>query len=104
MKLFDPKHYLNNVAFLQEDGSRITYSELDERVRSFQQQFRRGRGLLLLEADNSLGTMVAYLAALQARCPVALVEPGAPARTEVIRSRFSFLYHYVGPSDSLAIS
>ena len=104
MKLFDPKQYLNNVAFFQEDGSRITYSELDERVRSFQQRFRRGRGLLLLEADNSLGTMVAYLAALQARCPVALVEPGAPARTAAIRSRFSFLYHYVGPSDTLAIS
>lgn len=104
MKLFDPQQYLSNVAFLQEDGSRVTYSELDERVRSFQQQFRRGRGLLLLEADNSLGTMVAYLAALQARCPVALVGPGAPSRTEAIRSRFSFLYHYVGPTDTLAIS
>jgi len=93
--VFDTKQFAHNTAFLMEDGSGVTYAQLDERVGAFQSNFRVGRGLLLLEADNSLGTMVAYLAALRAKCPVALVEPG---KSEAVRSRFSVRYHYAGPS------
>jgi acyl-CoA synthetase (AMP-forming)/AMP-acid ligase II len=98
--VFDTKQFAHNVAFLLEDGSRVTYAQLEERIGQFQQNFRVGRGLLLLEADNSLGTMVAYLAALRSNCPVALVEPG---KSEAVRSRFAVRYHYAGPSDHFAV-
>lgn len=95
--------FAGHVAFFLEDGMAITYAQLELRVKEFQRRFVAGRGLMLLEADNSIGTMVAYLAALRSHCPVALVEPGAGAKTAAIRSRFVFRYHYAGPSDTFSV-
>lgn len=99
--LIDLLKYAENPAFYLEDGRCVSYAELDQQVKDFERRLEWGRGIVLLEADNSLPTMVAYLAAMSARCPVLLTEPGDQEKIDSLCSRFSILYHFNGPTSEL---
>ena len=57
------------------EGTTITYAQLDERVEELTERLGPERRLLLLEATNSLDSLVGYLAALRARHPLLLSGP-----------------------------
>jgi acyl-CoA synthetase (AMP-forming)/AMP-acid ligase II len=57
----------------------LTYHELDAMVRSTAAELGVDRRLVLVEATSDIGSLVAYLAALQSRHPVLLAAPGAAA-------------------------
>ncbi len=50
----------------------VTYRELGERVQDFADRLGPGRRLAVLAADNSIESLVAYLGALMAGCPLLL--------------------------------
>lgn len=60
---------------LVSGAERLTYAELAERVADFAALLGPARTLVQLEADNSLGSVIAYLAALSTGYPL-LVSPG----------------------------
>ncbi len=59
-------------------GERLTYAELADRVEQRAAALGSERRLLLLECRNTVETVVAYLAALEAGHPVILVGPDCP--------------------------
>ena len=67
----------NRPALITADAT-LTYAELDERVAEVGRALGDVRRLVLLEADNSIDVVVAYLAALRGHHPVLV----APARDE----------------------
>jgi acyl-CoA synthetase (AMP-forming)/AMP-acid ligase II len=74
-------HPSASVALLEADqGIEVTYGELRERVSAAAAALRRelDAGLVFQVATNTPASIVAYLACLEAGCPVALLEP-APA-------------------------
>lgn len=66
------------------DGEETTYQQLSERVASAADILRRelNRGLVLLISDNAADSIVLYLACLEAKYPVCLLEPGLAERLE----------------------
>ncbi|QDG63814.1 AMP-binding protein [Pseudarthrobacter sp. NIBRBAC000502771] len=61
-------------------GSRaVSYSELDGRVQDFAHRLGTFRRLVVLAADNSIDTLVAYLAALSSGHPLLLAPADNPA-------------------------
>jgi long-chain acyl-CoA synthetase len=67
----------------------LTWGSLLEQVSSTAQLLRReaGVGLVFLVTAHTAESVVLYLACLEARCPVCLIEPGAP--TDRIIAAFS---------------
>jgi len=63
-------------------GAAVSYGELAERVGRAAALLSRelGRGLAFLVATPTPGSIALYLACLEARCPVALLEPGPAER------------------------
>jgi acyl-CoA synthetase (AMP-forming)/AMP-acid ligase II len=59
-----------------QDG--LTYAELASRVRDVAHRLGTARRLVLIEASNDAGTLIAHLGAQAAGCPVLLTGPGAP--------------------------
>lgn len=61
-------------AIINTDGQAISYATLADLANSFSQNFpRNNRQLFLLEADNSLESIVAYLSALRSHVPIILI-------------------------------
>ncbi|MEW6474968.1 MAG: AMP-binding protein [Actinomycetota bacterium] len=61
-------------------GGELTYRELDRRVADTAERLGSPRRLVAVEAANTVGALVAYLAALRGRHPVVLLPPGADGR------------------------
>lgn len=59
-------------------GAGISYSDLADRVGAFADRLGPARRLVLVEASNDVDTLVAWLGAAEAGCPVLLTGPGAP--------------------------
>jgi acyl-CoA synthetase (AMP-forming)/AMP-acid ligase II len=57
-------------------GEHLTYLELDRRVAEMADRLGPTRRLVAVEAVNTLGALVGYLAALRGRHPVMLLPPG----------------------------
>ena len=73
----------DGIALLDADGGEaIRYAELEERVSAAADRLRSeaAGGLLFLAATNTAPSIVLYLACLEAGCPVALLDAGAPER------------------------
>ncbi|WP_438864912.1 AMP-binding protein [Neptunicella sp.] len=51
----------------------LSYAALQQEIDQFKQQLPSNRQLILLQADNTIATMLVYLACLQARHPLLLV-------------------------------
>ncbi|MFT3967842.1 MAG: AMP-binding protein, partial [Sphingobium sp.] len=90
--MFDLAGFGDNPCLIDHDGLILTYSEVDRRVESCAARFRDGPGLLLLGCENDVETIVHYLAALRANCPVLLIQDsneGAVERfTEIFRPQY----------------
>jgi acyl-CoA synthetase (AMP-forming)/AMP-acid ligase II len=69
-----------------ENGSEVTYAELRERVERTAEGLRStlSRGLVLHVADDSVDSIVVYLACLEAECPAVLLEPEFVDRLEAL--------------------
>lgn len=97
MNMFESfSHFHDRLAILTEDGLRISYEELDRLIEEFKSRFSAGRGVALIECENSLNSIVAYLSALRAGCPALLVASKQPEVNQKLRTQFSALY-YVDP-------
>lgn len=86
-------HFHNQLAIITEDGLRISYEQLDELIEEFKSRFSSGRGVALIECENSLNSIVAYLSALRAGCPALLVASKQPEVNKNLRAQFSALYY-----------
>ncbi len=76
----DLERFTDNVAILTESGESITYQELAQKAD--EAGFAGGRRrLALIEADNSLPAVIAYLGALRAGHAVLLLTAGKPEDT-----------------------
>lgn len=95
---FDSEHfqYLGDApALIGEDGTTISYLDLDARAATFAERLSHGRGLLALRAANTVECIAAYVGALRAKCPV-LFESTGPRP-------FPCLYRYDSVSDVLDV-
>ncbi|MBA4175620.1 MAG: AMP-dependent acyl-CoA synthetase [Leptothrix sp. (in: Bacteria)] len=72
-------------------GARLSRAELVQAVSSAAAQLRSelGRGLVFHLADNSVASVVLYLACLEAGCPVALLEPAPAERLSRLLDAFA---------------
>jgi acyl-CoA synthetase (AMP-forming)/AMP-acid ligase II len=91
--------FLNGAAqdvalILAETGESLTYGELTRRVGEVAQRFDQGRGLALIGTDNSLESLLHYLAALSAGHPVVLLDEGSGHLRAELLEQFSFLYDF----------
>lgn len=66
------------------DGPPISYAELAERVEAFAARLGEARRLVLLAGQNTVDTVVAYLAALAAGHPVLLAPGEQPAALDAL--------------------
>lgn len=66
-------------ALIADTGARLTYEELADAVDEQAARLGTIPQLTIVEADNSIRCVVAYLACLQAGHPVILAEPGSTA-------------------------
>lgn len=87
----------NRTAIVTERGERLTYSELACRAEALAATIGGEARLVIIEFDNVLECVVAYLACLKARHPVILAEPGSTARDERTSVTFgaSSIFHLV---------
>ncbi len=77
-------------AFINHDESIISYERLGRDVAAFAARLAQAPGLIGIYCDGHYRQYVAYLAALNARCPVVLMQPGQrPDRTGL---SLSYLY------------
>ncbi|HUR48006.1 MAG TPA: AMP-binding protein [Acidimicrobiales bacterium] len=67
-------------------GGRLSYEELDARVESVVRRLGRNRRLILLSVDNSVASVVHYLAALRGGHPVLLTASGPDYATRLIET------------------
>lgn len=68
-----------HTALVADDGRRLSYAALADAVDTQAAALARPARLVMVEADNSIECVVAYLACLKAGCPVILCEPGSTA-------------------------
>lgn len=68
--------FASSVALHVPGGAALTYGDLGRRVKDVAESFGTGRRLVLLEAGNDVASIVAYLAALKAGCPLLLAGGG----------------------------
>lgn len=81
--MIDLSLYGNSPCLVGSDGESFSYSEVDALVSAYASGLRDARGLLILGCRNDIPTVVAYLGALRANCPVMLVDG---ARDDVIEN------------------
>ena len=81
----------------------ISYRALSDRVEQFARRLDAGRGVVLIETDNSVNAIIAYLASLHAQCPALLVDAHATAQKQQLLEQFPILYVYTAHVDSLDI-
>lgn len=76
-------------AIITHDGKVVSYNALAKLADDFSSQFsKNGKQLLLLAANNSLESVVAYLAALRSGVPVILIPHDKPDTFENIFNQF----------------
>ncbi|MBD1912654.1 MULTISPECIES: AMP-binding protein [unclassified Leptolyngbya] len=85
-------HLHDQLAIITEDGLRVSYRELDQLIEKFISRFSSGRGVALIECENSLNSVIAYLSALRAGCPALLVASNQPEVNQKLQAQFSVLY------------
>ncbi|MBB3444211.1 AMP-binding protein [Rhizobium sp. BK379] len=81
--MIDLSLYGDSPCLVGSDGESFSYSEVDALVSAYASGLRDARGLLILGCRNDIPTVVAYLGALRANCPVMLVDG---ARDDVIEN------------------
>jgi len=81
----------------------ISYKTLSDRIELFALRLEAGRGVVLIETDNSVNAVFAYLASLHAQCPALLVDAQATAQKQQLLEQFPVLYVYAAHDDSLDI-
>ncbi|MDJ0705374.1 MAG: AMP-binding protein [Leptolyngbyaceae cyanobacterium MO_188.B28] len=86
-------HFHGQIAIITEDGVSLSYEELDQLIEKFSANFSFGRGVALIECENSLNSIVAYLSALRAKCPAFLIASGQPDVSQNLLTQFAALYH-----------
>lgn len=72
--MWDFKQYNNNIAFIDEDGRKIRYDEIEEKARMYICLMESKRNLVLLVSDNSMESVMIYVACIQNRIPLMLVD------------------------------
>jgi len=86
------------IAFVLPDLSSVTYAQLSTDVSEFQERLKAPKGLIGIVCDGEYLQYVAYLAALGAGCPVALMQEGqSPESTGL-----SLRYFYCPGEDDLS--
>jgi len=70
----------DRIAVVTARGERLTYRELADRTEALAAEIRGEARLFIVEFDNVLECVVAYLACLRAGHPVILTEPGSTER------------------------
>ena len=91
------------VAVIDENHKRHSYDDLCTYVDNFSRKLCKGPGLVLLEAENSLNCLVAYIACIQNGYPVVITDGKNFEESEELLQQFSFKYRYQAPNDQLAI-
>ncbi len=76
---FRLREHGQQTALISDDGRRLSYAELADAVDAKAQALAEPARLVMVEADNSIECVVAYLACLKAGYPVILCEPGSTA-------------------------
>ena len=71
--IFDIEKYKSRLAIIADDGTRLTYGELAERVAERAKELQRGV-LQFCLCKNSIESVVEYLACLEAGAPVVLLD------------------------------
>lgn len=84
-------------------GQQVSYGELRGRVADFALRFDVGRGIVLIESNNALNAIIAYLASLHANCPALLVNADAKVQQDQLLEQFPVLYRYASASDELEV-
>lgn len=64
---------------LVEGDALVSYAELAERVQRMHQRLGTARRLVAVEVGRDVPSLVAYLGAVAAECPVLLLPPGGDA-------------------------
>ena len=80
--IFGMDTYSSRLAIIADDGTRLTYGELAERVAARAKELQKGV-LQFCLCRNSIESIVEYLACLEAGAPVVLLDD--PAKRNVIR-------------------
>lgn len=73
------RNYGQQTAIITDDNRRLTYAELADAVDAQAALLNQPARLTIVEADNTVECVVAYLACLKAGHPVILSEPGSTA-------------------------
>ena len=83
------KDYGERVAFYWQEDGKITYQELEQRVRILAQSMGETKKLVAIECTNEIESIIGYLAALYGQHPVILVGEGTLSNDNRIVSTFS---------------
>jgi len=76
-------------AIIRGDGLRLSYADLAGRVSEFCDRLGRGGRLLVIEAENELDPIIAYLAGLKSRNPVMLIPAGRDDLRQSVIDRYA---------------
>ena len=68
----DFRNYYNSVAVIDKNRE-YTYKEIDEAVEYYKSRLQQGK-LAFLLAENTIGSLISYIACLKVRVPVALLD------------------------------
>lgn len=66
--------YHDNICLRAADGSTLTYAEVNALAEKYSTFFRSGPGMLILSCRNDVSTIIAYLGAWRAGCPIMFVD------------------------------
>ena len=78
--IFDLEKYQEHLAIIADDGARLTYGELAERVVTRAKELQKGV-LQFCLCRNDIASIVEYLACLEAGAPVVLIDSTKDAET-----------------------
>ena len=78
--IFDLVKYQESLAIIADDGTRLTYDELAERVAARAKELQKGV-LQFCLCRNSIESIVEYLACLEAGAPVVMLDATKDAET-----------------------
>lgn len=77
-----------------QSGERLSHGDLARRIEQFALRLDAGRGIVLIQTDNSINAVIAYLASLHAQCPALLVGADAEVQKHQLLEQFPVLYVY----------
>lgn len=71
--MFNLDNYKNNIAVITDRGERLTYGELAAAAQAFADAVPQ-KGLLFCQCENLLGSLVGYVACMEHRIPIVLLD------------------------------